>query len=43
MIYALLTLLGLATVAVVHSVVTHALAIPDPRATSFGPSKWRAF
>jgi len=42
-IYALLTLLALATVAAVRSTVTHALSIPDARSTTFGPSKWRAF
>jgi hypothetical protein len=44
MIYALLTLLALTTVAVVRSLITHALRIPDARQTTFGPrTDWRAF
>jgi hypothetical protein len=44
MIYALLTLLTIATVAAVRSTITHALRIPDARQTTFGPrTDWRAF
>lgn len=43
LIYALLTLLAIVTTVVVRFTITQALAIPDPRKTTFGPSQWRGF